>query len=84
MTTLPYNKFSKESICEYANKLVGMSFREVLKNNSEISDSDKIKLYKYYNKVGSKGSLGNLIEEHYFLYKPNSEKKLISVKQELN
>ena len=33
MTTLPYNKFSKESICEYADKLVGMSFKEILDND---------------------------------------------------
>ena len=65
MTTLPYNKFSKESICEYANKLVGMSFREVLKNNSEISDSDKIKLYKYYNKFEKSEHL--LLKKDLFL-----------------
>lgn len=72
MTTLPYNKFSKESICEYADKLVGLSFKEILDNNPNISDSDKSILYEYYNNIRSKGSLGNLIEEHYFFYKPNS------------
>ena len=73
MTTLPYNKFSRESICEYANKLVGMSFKEILDNNPNVNDSDKSILYEYYNNILSKGSLGNLLEEHYFFYNPNPD-----------
>ena len=72
MEQLPYDKTSKNSIEEYALKLKGKSFRNVLdsyKNlatNQPLFDEDKAILYEYYNNIRSKGGLGNLIEEYYF------------------
>ena len=73
MDNLPYNPNSVESIFNYSQKLVGMSFKEILDTNTNIDDSDRAILYEYYNNIYSKGSLGNLVEEHFFFYKPNSD-----------
>ena len=76
MNPLPYDKTSKNSIEEYALKLKGKSFRNVLdsyKNlatNQPLFDEDKAILYEYYNNIRSKGGLGNLIEEYYFHIPP--------------
>lgn len=75
MKELPYNKYSKESIEEYSLKLKGLSFKEVLNNDPNLTNEDKTILYEYYNNPRIKGSLGNLIEEHYFFYKPNSNQE---------
>ena len=75
MNNLPYDKTSKDSIEEYALKLKGLSFKNVLNNNPNLSSDDKTGLYEYYNNPKAKGSLGNLIEEHYFFYKPNSNQE---------
>ncbi|MDS0527589.1 Sau3AI family type II restriction endonuclease [Clostridium sp. SHJSY1] len=56
---LPYDKFSPKSIENYSKGLVEKTFREVLGEGKE---------YK------GKGGLGQLLEEKYFLYKPNSDK----------
>ena len=72
MTTLPYNPNSIESIFAYSQKLVGMTFKEILDNDKNIDDSDRTILYEYYNNIYQKGSLGNLVEKHYFFYEPNS------------
>lgn len=61
MKELPYNKFDPFSIEEYAKKLLDKSLREVL--------DDTLALEQV---VKGKGSLGQLIEEYYFFYKPNS------------
>lgn len=72
MDKLPYNQNSKESIEEYAIKLKKKRFKEILDNDPNIDQSEKEKLYDIYNNPRSKGSLGNLIEKHYFFYNPNS------------
>lgn len=68
---LPYDETNPYSIFNYALKLVGCNFKDVLKNNikDEKILNDKI---KYFNNPRGKGSLGNLLEEYYFYYKPNS------------
>ena len=73
---LPYDNLSKTSIENYAKKLRGKSFRNILQDykeiNKNVSNIDLNELYKYFNNPRSKGSLGNLLEEFYFLYAPNS------------
>lgn len=56
---LPYDKFSPKSIENYSKGLIGKSFREILGEEVE---------YK------GKGGLGQLLENYYFKYKPNSDK----------
>ena len=58
---LPYNPSDKNSIIEYAKKLKGKSLRKVC-------DVDLIK-----NDRTGKGHFGQILEEFYFLYKPNSD-----------
>ena len=69
---LPYDRKSKQSILEYAEKLKRKTFRQVLLENKEIDTIERKELYERYNNSRSKGSLGNLLEEYYFLYEPNS------------
>ena len=75
MNQLPYDKTSKESIENYAIKLKGKTFKDVLDNDPNLTNEDRSLLYEYYNNSKSKGGLGNLIEEHYFFYKPNSDSR---------
>lgn len=68
---LPYDKTSPEDIERYAKNLEGKTFYEVLDENV---DAYKIKeAREYFGKSRSKGGLGNLLEEHYFFYEPNSD-----------
>lgn len=59
---LPYDKFDKNSILDYALKLKDCSLRMAIGITDEEAD-------KYH--LG-KGSFGNRVEEFYFMYKPNS------------
>jgi DNA mismatch repair protein MutH len=61
MKELLYNKLDPYSIEAYAKKLLNSSLRDVL------DDTAALELI-----VKGKGSLGQLIEEFYFYYKPNS------------
>ncbi|WP_419775356.1 Sau3AI family type II restriction endonuclease [Ignavigranum ruoffiae] len=55
----------------YARKLIGKTFKQIL--IEEVQEEEKAyELCDYYNNPRGKGSLGNLIEEYYFKYKPNS------------
>lgn len=58
---LPYNPKDKNSIVEYAKKLNGKSLREMC-------DTDFIR-----NDRKGKGHFGQILEEFYFFYKPNSD-----------
>lgn len=77
MNTLPYDKTSKKSIEEFGLKLKWTTFRDVLENyinistNEPLSNEDKAILYEYYNRIRSKGGLGNLIEEYHFHLPPD-------------
>lgn len=73
MDNLPYIKSSKESIAQYALHLKGKTFKEVLLNDFHVSNEDKSLLLKFYNNPKSKGSLGQLIEKHFFFYDINSK-----------
>ena len=73
MEDLPYVKSSKESIEEYALKLKEKTFKDVLLSDPHITDANRADLFKNYNNPKSKGSLGQLIEKHYFFYDINSK-----------
>lgn len=72
MNKLPYIKNSKESIAQYALNLKEKTFKDVLSDDPNITNEDRDKLFKYYNNPRSKGSLGQLIEKHFFFYNNNS------------
>jgi DNA mismatch repair protein MutH len=61
MKELPYNKYDPYSIETYARRLLNSSLRKVLADTKALEAIIK-----------GKGSLGQLIEEHYFFYKPNN------------
>lgn len=68
--TLPYDDTDPDDICRYSKKLEGHTFVEVLTTSCDDSElKDKI---SFYNNPKRKGSLGNLLEEHFYLYKPNN------------
>ena len=66
-----YDETNPLSIEEYAQRLIGSTFREVLssKNANEVREDD---ITEYYQNKSRKGGLGNLLEEEYFGYKANS------------
>lgn len=73
MDNLPYIKSSKESIENYALNLKEKTFKDVLLNDPNITNEDRSLLFEYYNNPRFKGSLGQLIEKHFFFYDINSK-----------
>lgn len=66
----PYDDTDPEDIFRYSQELISKTFVDVL---ATVFKDDQLKeKISYYNNPKEKGSLGNLLEEHYFLYKPNS------------
>ncbi|WP_316783910.1 MutH/Sau3AI family endonuclease [Pedobacter frigiditerrae] len=61
MQELPYDSSDPHSIARYAKQLIDISLRESL------ADTSLLNLL-----VKGKGTLGQMIEEYYFYYKPNS------------
>lgn len=57
---LPYNPKNKKSIVDYGRKLIGLTLREAC--------GDAIANHIY----SGKGVFGQILEEFYFMYKPNS------------
>lgn len=74
MKALPYDKTSPESIENYAQGLKEKTFNYVLAHSIYDETSVKEDVFSYGN-PNHKGSLGNLIEKHYFGYEPNSDSK---------
>lgn len=72
MDKLPYDKTSKESIEKYAMSLKEKTFKDVLLNDQNITNEDRAVLFEYYNDYRTKGSLGQLIEKHFFFYDINN------------
>ena len=67
---LPYDDTNPKDIFRYSQELLGKNFISVL---SAIFKDDVLKdKIDYYNNPKGKGSLGNLLEKHYFFYEPNS------------
>ena len=58
---LPYNPSDKKSIIDYAKRLVGNSLRQ--------SCAESVLLHNYTGK----GHFGQILEQFYFGYKPNSK-----------
>ena len=73
MNKLPYDKTSSDSIETYALTLKEKTFKDVLLNDPNITNEDRALLFEYYNNPRSKGSLGQLIEKHFFFYAINSK-----------
>lgn len=71
MNKLPYDDSSVKDIFRYSNKLIGLSFADIL--SKVFKDELLEEKINYYNNPKGKGSLGNLLEEHYFFYKLNSD-----------
>ena len=69
---LPYDQTSKESIEKYAMNLKEKTFKDVLLNDQNITNEDRAVLFEYYNNYRTKGSLGQLIEKHFFFYDINN------------
>ena len=69
---LPYDQTSKESIEKYAMNLKEKTFKDVLLNDPNITNEDRAVLFEYYNNYRTKGSLGQLIEKHFFFYDINN------------
>lgn len=59
-----FNKYDAQSIENYAKKLIGLTFNDVIKMNNTP-----------FKKIGGKGRLGQIIEKHYFGYGLNSNAK---------
>lgn len=72
MNKLPYNRKSKKSIFNYAKTLKNKSFKDVINSDPNLDELEKNLLFEVYNNPGSKGSLGQLMEKHFFFYDPNS------------
>lgn len=68
----PYDETNPKSIEEYASKLVGLSFSDVIYNVAN-NEYEYEALVDYYKSPYGKGSLGNLLERLYFFYQPNSD-----------
>ena len=71
MNKLPYDETSVRDIFKYSNDLVDNTFEDV---SSRVFEGEELyEKINNYNNPRVKGGLGNLIEEHYFFYKPNSD-----------
>ena len=68
-----YDETSPESIESYSQGLINKSFEEILFDY--FGDTETyIAMRELFNNPRRKGSLGNLIEEYYFGYAPNSNR----------
>lgn len=69
-TNLPYDDTNPKSILRYSQELLGLNFVDVL---SKVFDKEELQEeIQYYNNPKGKGTLGNLLEKHYFFYEPNN------------
>lgn len=71
MNKLPYDDSSVQDIFRYSMHLIGNSFANIL--NRVFDGAELEEKINYYNNPRAKGGLGNLLEENYFFYKPNSD-----------
>lgn len=67
-----YNHTDPLSIEEYSKELIGKTFEEVLKDYFKDDEEAFLETREQFNNPHRKGSLGNLVEEFFFGYKPNS------------
>ena len=69
-----FDESDPKSIENYAKKLIGYSFSDVIYSVSN-NEYDYNMLVDYYKSPYGKGSLGNLLERLYFFYQPNSDSR---------
>src|SRR5699024_10782836 len=67
-----YDKTEPLSIEKYSKELIGKTFEDILKDFFEDDVESFLDAREQFNNPYRKGSLGNLIEEYFFGYKPNS------------
>lgn len=67
-----YDETSPLSIEEYSKELLGKSFERILLEYFEEDTKEFYEVREQFNNPRRKGSLGNLIEEYFFGYAPNS------------
>ena len=67
-----YDEADPVSILNYSKKLIGKTFEDVLLDYFEEENEVFKEIRERFNNPYRKGSLGNLIEEYYFGYTPNS------------
>ena len=69
-----YDFTSPKSIESYAQELIGKSFQNVIRESS-LDEQLKTEKELEYGNPKRKGGMGNLLEEVYFGYKPNSDQQ---------
>ena len=67
-----YDKTDPVSISTYSEQLIGKTFNQVLQEYFVEELDLYLEAKEKFNNPRTKGSLGNLVEEYYFGYKPNS------------
>ena len=67
-----YDKTDPVSISKYSEQLIGKTFNQVLQEYFVEDVELYLEAKKKFNNPRTKGSLGNLIEEYFFGYQPNS------------
>ena len=67
-----YDESNPLSIEEYSKKLENKTFRNILEEYFSDNPEELENKIKHFNNPRGKGSLGNLIEEYFFFFKPNS------------
>ena len=70
-----YNLSDKYSIEEYAQKMVGKTFRDICFNDGDNDSSLQPNYNESHENRNRKGGLGQLIEERFFHYQANSESR---------
>ncbi|MBD8014494.1 Sau3AI family type II restriction endonuclease [Planococcus wigleyi] len=69
-----YDEKNPLSIEEYAKKLIGKSFLDVI-HEADLDTELRVEIIDKYGNPRRKGGLGNLLEEVYFGYKANSNQQ---------
>lgn len=72
-----YDDADPKSIEKYSQLLIGSSFKEILEvyaKKTMMTNNELNILINYYKNPKNKGSLGTLIEKHFFMYEPNSNR----------
>ncbi len=70
---LPYDNSNPNLILDYAKKLKGKTFEDILSADPNLTEDEKDRIRTKYNNPKYKWSFWNLIEESYFFYKKNND-----------
>lgn len=72
---LPYDNTNPNSILEYAQRLKGKTFWQVLEEDPNLSIEQKNEIRKNFDIPKNKWRYGHFIEENFFYYNANSDKE---------